>query len=189
LDGEAYFKVQEDKKKPFIVKNGGFRVEALGTAFNLCAYSEDQKFLATLEEGKIKVSENSVGQSLVAVPGEQIRFLVREKQFDKEEVEVRNVVAWKDGRLIFDQTPFFDVVSTLSRWFNVDIKLVDPSVANYRYTATFTDESLTQVLELLKLTAPIEFTSSARSVTANNSFTKEQIQIRRDSNVQIRIQN
>ncbi|HBL74135.1 MAG: hypothetical protein A2W90_22485 [Bacteroidetes bacterium GWF2_42_66] len=180
LDGEAYFKVYKNKRKPFVVKNGSFEVEALGTAFNLCAYSEDNKFTATLEEGKIKVNERTVNKSLVISPGEQVRFSIQEKQLNKSDVDVQDIIAWKDGRLVFDQTPFSDVVLALGRWFNADIQLTDQSIANYRYTGTFTDESLSQVMELLKLTAPIDYSADKRSITEGNNFTKERIQIRKN---------
>lgn len=177
LDGEAYFKVYKNKRKPFIVKNGNFEVEALGTIFNLSAYTEDNKFLATLEEGKIKVGHNATYQSLIILPGEQVCFSAGAKQLEKLKVDVQDVIAWKDGRLVFNQTPFSDVVLALGRWFNADIKLADQSIANYRYTATFTNESLDQVMELLKLTAPIDFKKENRVVIEGNQFTKAKIQI------------
>lgn len=180
LNGEAYFKVYKNKRKPFIVKNGDFAVEAVGTAFNLCAYSEDNKFLATLEEGKIKVSDETAQKSFLLEPGQQVRFLVSQKRLYKWDVNVSEIVAWKDGRLVFNQTPFSDVVRSLSRWFNADIQLADESIANYRYTATFTNENLYQVLELLKLTAPIDYSLDKRLITSGNNFTKERIQIRKN---------
>ena len=186
LDGEAYFRVHKNKKKPFVVKNGSFEVEALGTMFNLCAYSEDKRFTAVLEEGKIQVSEKTANQSLVLNPGEQVYFSIEENQFNKSQVNVQDIIAWKDGRLIFNQTPFSDVVLTLGRWFNADIRLADQSIANYRYTATFTNESLKQVMELLKFTAPIDYSFEDRLLTYDNHFTKERIEIRKNTNAKIR---
>ncbi len=179
LNGEAYFKVYKNKRKPFIVKNGNFEVEALGTAFNLCAYSEDKKIMATLEEGKIRINEKSLNRSLEINPGEQVRFSVQSKQLSKLVVDVEDVTAWKEGRLVFNQTPFSDVINMLGRWFNADIQLNDPIIANYRYTGTFTSESLYQVMELLKLTAPIDYSAEKRSINEGNAFTKERIRIRK----------
>ncbi|WP_159522456.1 FecR family protein [Sunxiuqinia indica] len=189
LDGEAYFKVYKDEKKPFIVQKDGFRVRALGTAFNFCAYDGDRRFSATLEEGKIQVTEISLNKTLLINPGEQVDFLVSENKFKKSKVNVQNVIAWKNGRLVFDKTPLSDVVLALGRWFNADIELVDPSIANYRYTATFTNESLKQVMELLELSAPIKYTIKERSKTDDNSFTKELVRIRKSSNIEFIKQN
>ena len=188
LDGEAYFQVYKNKRKPFVVKSGSVEVEALGTAFNLCAYLEDKRFVAALEKGKISVYEKNANQQLILNPGEQVRYIEGEGQLHKSTIDVRNIVAWKDGRLVFDRTPFPDVVLTLGRWFNADIQLADPSLEDYRYTATFTSESLKQVMDLLQLTAPIEYSSESRFLIKNNQFTKEKIFIRRNPNAKFKQQ-
>jgi len=179
LNGEAYFKVYKNKKKPFIVKNGEFKVMAVGTEFNFCAYTGDNKFSASLKEGKIRVSEKSVKRMTFAIPGEQVTFFNSEKKMTKSSVEVQDVIAWKEGRLIFNNTPLSDVVLSLGRWFNADIKLEDKTIANYRYTATFTNESLMQVLDLLEMSASIEYSVTGRSKAINNTFTKQIITIRK----------
>jgi ferric-dicitrate binding protein FerR (iron transport regulator) len=92
-------------------------------------------------------------------------------------VRVQDVIAWKDGILIFNETPFYEVAVKLGRWFNADIKITDQSIANYRFTGTFTEESLEQVLELLKLSTPIDYSSSHRKIQKNRSFSKQEIKI------------
>jgi len=183
LNGEAYFKVYKNKKKPFIVKNGEFKVMAVGTAFNFCAYTGDNKYSVSLEEGEIKVSEGSlnkkrgINKTTFAKPGEQVTFYNFEKKMIKSSVDIKNIVAWKEGRLIFDNTPLSDVVVSMGRWFNADINLEDNTIANYRYTATFTNESLMQVLDLLEMSAPIEYSVIKRSKDNNNTYTKESIKL------------
>jgi len=92
-------------------------------------------------------------------------------------VNVKDVVAWKEGKLVFNESPFNQVVTRLGRWFNADIQLADTTLAKYRYTATFTNESLFQVLELLKYTAPIDFSSNSREVLGKNDFSKQEVRI------------
>jgi ferric-dicitrate binding protein FerR (iron transport regulator) len=179
LDGEAYFEVFQNKEKPFLAKTGRCDVAALGTAFNLCAYSEDNQIAATLAEGKIEVTTKEGKQErFILDPNEQLNLEKDISKISKTKVNVCDVIAWKDGKLIFNETPFQEVVLKLGRWFNTDIKLVDQSLAKYRYTATFTNEDLSQVLELLELSAPIEFTSTKRRITENSDFARKQIIIR-----------
>lgn len=188
LNGEAFFKVFKDKNKPFVVKTDVMDVVALGTAFNLCAYSEDNQYSTTLEEGKVQVI-NTVkkGENFILEPGEQINFERDKQQFIKSKVEVNNFIAWKDGKLIFNETPFHEVVKRLGRWFNTDIQLADKSIADYRYTATFTNENLDQVLELLKLTAPISYSSVIPEKLNDTGFSKKQIIIRKNANAKIEV--
>lgn len=188
LDGEAYFKVFKDKNKPFIVKANELEVKALGTAFNLCAYSEDNKYSTTLEEGRVQIINSKVkGVNYILNPGEQIDFEKNSQKYSKSIVDVYNVIAWKDGKLIFNETPFHEVVMRLGRWFNADIKLTDETIANYRYTATFTNESLDQVMELLKLTAPIDYASNKREGLESAGFSRKQILISKNPNAKIEV--
>ncbi len=181
LDGEAYFKVFKNKQKPFVVKAQNVEVTALGTAFNLCAYKEDNTYYTTLEEGKVRVIDTeNVNKQYILNPNEQVLYNAEDKTFSKSIVNVDRITSWKDGKLIFDEIPFHQVVLTLGRWFNADIRLADQSIANYRYTGTFINENLEQVLELLKLTAPIEYSYKKRELGENNEFTKEKIIIRED---------
>ena len=179
LNGEAYFEVAENKKRPFIVQSNSLEVAALGTAFNLCAYAGDNIVSATLVEGKVEVtSREGRGGTFILEPNEQIKIEKDINKTIKTNVNVYDVIAWKDGKLIFNETPFHEAVLKLGRWFNTDMVLAGESLAKYRYTATFTNEDLSQVLELLELSAPIEFSMVARRKTGDSDFTRKQIIIR-----------
>jgi len=179
LDGEAYFEVSANKQKPFIVESAALDVMALGTAFNLCAYSEDNKISTTLSKGKVQVTTHQgKKEQFFLKPDEQLNFERNTLKMSKTHVNVNNIIAWKDGKLIFDETPFHEVVRKLGRWFNTDIILEDKSIANYRYTATFTNENLSQVMELLTFSAPIEFSSTNREIQKDHNFSRKQIMIR-----------
>jgi hypothetical protein len=70
-----------------------------------------------------------------------------------------------------------EVVRKLNRWFNVDIILQSPELKEYVYTATYRDETLPQILELLKISAPIKYSITDRVRLSDNSFTKRKIVI------------
>ena len=178
LDGEAYFEVYKDKRRPFIVVTKFQEVEALGTIFNLSAYSDDFKFSTTLAEGKVKVTDLKSSNATFLEPGKQLNYVIKGSTYQEIGIRVKDVISWKDGILIFNETPFYEVAVKLGRWFNADIKITDQSIANYRFTGTFTDESLDQVLELLRLSTPIDYSSSRRKIQANRSFSKQEIKIR-----------
>ena len=188
LDGEAYFKVFHNKEKPFVVKTVYLDVEALGTSFNLSAYAGDFKISTTLEEGKVRITNEKLpNKAYVLMPGSQLNFYPEKQDYKSEEVIVNDVIAWKDGVLIFNETPFSEVAAKLGRWFNADIKITDPSIVNYRFTGTFTSESLDQVLHLLTLSAPIDYLVSERKVLENRSFSKQEIKIWKNSTEKINL--
>ena len=178
LDGEAYFKVFRNKRKPFIVKTTYLEVEAIGTAFNLSAYSGDSKISTTLEEGKVKIADGTNAKKIMYLdPGAQLNYFPGNKNYETLNVRVKDVIAWKDGILIFNQTPFFEVVAKLGRWYNADMQITDQSIANYRFTGTFTSESLEQVMELLTLSTPIGYSNTRQKILGNNSYSKQEIKI------------
>ena len=92
-----------------------------------------------------------------------------------QEVNVEKYIAWRDGNLIFQDDSMEDVVKRLSRWFNVEITINDPEIKNYIYKATLRNENLVQVLNLLKLSAPIDYRITDRKVLKNGDFTKQKV--------------
>lgn len=190
LEGEAIFKVYKNKKKPFIVSTSSMEVEAVGTVFNVSAYSGDLEFSTTLAEGKVKITDRVKPDQVMFIdPGAQLNYDTKNKTYKAESVRVQDVIAWRDGILIFNETPFYEVSAKLGRWFNADIKINDPSIANYRFTGTFTSESLDQVMELLTLSTPIAYSSSKRKILDNRNFSKQEIRIWKNPKVKINLKN
>lgn len=188
LDGEAYFKVFHNKRKPFIVNTAVFNVQALGTSFNISAYKGDPKFSATLEEGKVKISDMKDTEKVMFLePDGQLNYNLLDQSYKTQNVRVKDVIAWKDGILIFNETPFYEVAAKLGRWFNASIQISDKSIANYRFTGTFTSESLDQVMELITMSTPISYSISKREILDNKSFSKQEIKIWKNPNAKIKL--
>lgn len=188
LDGEAYFQVYKNKQKPFIVNTRFQEIEAVGTAFNISAYTGDLKYSTTLAEGKVKVADRENESQVASLEqGVQLNYNTQTKLYQQQRVRVNDVIAWRDGVLIFNETPFFEVAAKLGRWFNADIKIADQSVANYRFTGTFTSESLEQVMELLALSTPIDYSMSKRRMLENRNFSKQEIKIWKNENAKIKL--
>ena len=101
-----------------------------------------------------------------------------DKRMVTSHVDVEKYLAWKDGILMFRDDSMPEVVRRLNRWFNVDIQLAGSALKNYVYTATFEDESLIQVLDLLKISAPIDYTIKQREIKTDKTFSKMEIEIK-----------
>lgn len=153
LQGEAYFEIAH-QTEPFIVKSRYGEVEVLGTEFNVKAYN-DEYCETTLVNGSVKVT-NKNGKQIELTPGTQAIF--NAEKFNKKTVETDLYTAWKDGRLIFRDTPLGIMIPRLERWYNVNIELTDESIRDLKFTATIEFESFSEVLELIGVTTPIEYT-------------------------------
>ena len=152
LEGEAYFEVKE-KEEPFIVKTSFGEVEVLGTSFNVKAYKEEA-FVTTLESGSVSYT-NPSGKKAILSPGSQV--VCTSKTFFTQKVDTEIFTSWKEGKLIFRNEPLQNMITRLERWYNVDIVLEDERIKNLKYNGTIEMESFSEVLELIKVTTPINY--------------------------------
>ena len=181
LQGEAYFDVEKNTEKPFIVNTGKILVEVTGTEFKVSNYASENLTEIVLVEGSINLCQcNNTGERSVIqalTPGDKATLAEDDNKLFVEKVNVEKYIAWKNGMLMFRDDTMVEVVRRLNRWYNVDIHLSDNSLKDYVYTATFEDESLFQVLDLLKLSAPIDYHIKPRKRNDDNTFSKMEIEI------------
>ena len=156
LEGEAYFEV-EKSEKPFVVATALGKVEVTGTTFNVKVLSDENQFETTVEEGSVLVSSVGVPQVARLTPGIQARL--ENGKLEMARVETDLFTSWKEGKIIFRRAFLPDVAQRLERWYNVRIELADdPRLQKIHYTGTLEMESFSEVLELLKITASINYT-------------------------------
>ncbi|RIH66380.1 DUF4974 domain-containing protein [Mariniphaga sediminis] len=182
LTGEAYFEVAENKKVPFIVNTGRVNIEVTGTEFLATNYLHENVTEIVLVEGNINLFQGNYSagrRDIVQLkPGQKALLKEGDKRMVTSHVDVEKYLAWKDGILMFRDDSMPEVVRRLNRWFNVDIQLTGSALKNYVYTATFEDESLIQVLDLLKISAPIDYTIKQREIKTDKTFSKMEIEIK-----------
>lgn len=182
LDGEAYFQVAEDKKHPFVVNTGKVNIEVTGTEFKASNYRHENLTEIVLVSGSVRLFKGDYLKQKSDItsmkPGERFSYDPVNNQIRIDKVDVEKYISWKDGVLIFRDDTMPEVVRRLNRWFNVDIQLTGPDLQDYVYTATFEDESLLQILELLKISAPIDYTIKKRERKTNETFSKMEIVIK-----------
>ncbi len=183
LNGEAYFEVAENKNNPFIVNTGKIQIEVTGTTFKASNYPEEKLTEIVLVSGKVNLFQGEdfkLNESLSSLnPGERASYYEDENKIYVDKVNVQKYISWKDGILMFRDDSMKEIVRRLNRWFNVDIQLKGRELTDYVYTATFEDESLNQILELLKISAPIDYSISRREKRADNTFSKMEVVITR----------
>lgn len=181
LIGEGYFEVAHNPQKPFIVKVDNIRVKALGTSFNVMAYPEEQVLETTLVEGKVVIEQENRKGKFVHLeemkPGQNMCINVNTNTFNSTYGEVEKYTSWKEGKLIFKNESITQIARRLSRWYNVDIQFADNHVENYTYTATFVDETIYQILDLMVLATPIYYKSQTRKKMPDGTFSKQKITI------------
>jgi ferric-dicitrate binding protein FerR (iron transport regulator) len=148
ITGEAYFEVAHNANKPFHVKKGATDVTVLGTHFNVNAYDDEDALKVTLLEGSVKVTSSSSQVSSVIKPGEQA--IVGNDIKVSKDVDVDQVMAWKDGFFQFDHTDTKNMLRQLARWYDVEVQY-EGVITNKQFGGRINRElSLSEVLGMLK---------------------------------------
>ncbi|MDR0422532.1 MAG: DUF4974 domain-containing protein [Proteiniphilum sp.] len=156
LQGEAYFEVSRDEKRPFIVKANDISVEALGTSFNVKAYSDDNYIAATLLEGSIRV--NLPFRSEILEPNEKLTFTKGNGLFTKSLLPDAEInTSWVNNQLSFDQERLEDIAKVLERMYNIQVQFASGELKNIRFSGTIKNNNMESVLQLIAFVSPIRY--------------------------------
>jgi ferric-dicitrate binding protein FerR (iron transport regulator) len=181
LQGEAFFDVAKDAKHPFNVDLGKINIEVIGTTFNTINYEQEGQSEIVLTSGKVKLFEKHENINLLISemkPGQQAIYLKAENTISLKTVDTEKYTSWIDGKLVFRDDAMTEVVRKLDRWFNVQIEMDDPGIEDYIYTATFQDETIEQILNLITRTSPVEYSIIQGKKLKDGSFEKQRIILR-----------
>lgn len=178
LTGEAYFEVAHNKDVPFIVQTNHLDVKATGTAFNVSAYSWDDLVNTTLVEGRVILYEKINNREIrVLHPDQCLKFNSQKRNYILESENTKKYVAWKNGQLVFKNDRITDVAEKLADWYNVEVEISNEKVKAFTFTATFTDETLSQTLDLLSLATQVSYKLTQSKKLPDGSFSKQKVVI------------
>jgi len=167
LQGEAFFEVAHDVMKPFIVHTSELDIRVLGTSFNVKSYNEDKKIETTLLTGQVKITkanESPNNASLILAPNQKAIFQKETKAMDVEQVQAERSSAWRQDKLVFDETTYGEVITQLERWYDVKITFEGEGDLQCKLTASIEKESLEDILNLLVLSHKISYTISGSNI-------------------------
>ncbi len=159
LEGEAFFRVAPDEQKPFIVKTGKVNTQVLGTSFNLKSRVEDEKIEIVVFSGKVEFYEVENQSNKVLLTAGMKGVYLSEKDSILSEVNTDpNVISWQSNTLIFKDTPVKEVLEVLNSRFNVEISASEISINSCKFTSTFKQASLKEILNVLVLSLDLKYT-------------------------------
>nr|WP_281501010.1 FecR domain-containing protein [Cellulophaga sp. F20128] len=186
LEGEAYFEVTKNVNKPFIVDTKKLDVKVYGTSFNVNAYDDYNSLLVVLVEGKVSLlQDGNDGQKEVMVlrPNDVVSYDVDSEILRRSrDSRLEKYTAWKEGSILFYNDPIDAVIKRLEKWYNIEIQIEDAALKEYRFTATFNNESLEQVLELLSLSSAMDYEIVMSENQSNDDSGKRKILLRTKNN-------
>lgn len=156
LNGEAYFEVTPNARRPFVVEIGRAAVKVLGTSFNVKAYDTETKVDVVLIEGKVEFSDGR--QQFVMAPSQRLVFDKAEgtvQIFDEE--NVAHAVLWRKNTLAFRDAPLQEVIATLERWYDVRFEVRDEAAYKSTFSLQTPQLPLPELLDEMQNISDVRF--------------------------------
>lgn len=161
LNGEAYFDVTQHPRKRFIVSTPHHsQVEVYGTSFNVEAYGNETPISTTLIEGSVGfIYKNSKGkfQKSMLSPRQKLVYSPQTGDIKCYATSGESEISWKDGKLIFNDTPLDEVLHMLGKRFNVEFVLSNKGLKDCSFTGTFTHQRLERIMEYFRISSHIRW--------------------------------
>jgi ferric-dicitrate binding protein FerR (iron transport regulator) len=196
LIGEAYFKVAKNLNLPLYVSAGNIRIKAVGTEFNVKAYDEEGVIETTLIEGKVYITQivksEGENQPIDLIPNQKAIYFNKSDSFTlqkiksidtllaetanritenlmiSQKVDVTQVVAWTEGKLIIRGENLDNLCIELQRKYDVNFIFKNDEIKKYRFSGILLDETLEQILDVIKRTSPINYYLEGKTVFLNS---------------------
>ena len=156
LEGEGFFEVEHNAKRPFIILTAGEKVQVLGTKFRVQALPASSKSIVQVESGKVSFEANGVAGKIILEAGEKGIFNKSDKSFEEIEKSDPNEMSWATSNLLFEDARLADVFDVISEHYGIEIhaELADIECS---LSDSFEDESIEEVLESISSIFNISF--------------------------------
>ncbi|MDF2186823.1 FecR domain-containing protein [Paraflavitalea sp. CAU 1676] len=189
LTGEGYFDVVRNEKKPFIIHTVKMDVKVLGTQFNVKSYPNEKTTEAALIHGSIEVSlKDRPSEKFILKPNEKIIVANKDSAHKASHaasrdhdnpglslVEIRHLTyqkkdsavvetSWLENRLAFQNESFRELALKMERWYGVSIQFKDEKTAGLRFTGTFEDEPVEDVMRALTISWPFNYKFQGKTI-------------------------
>ncbi|MCF3109363.1 FecR domain-containing protein [Niabella sp. CC-SYL272] len=163
LQGEGYFEIKHNPAQPFHVKTGKTTVTVLGTHFNINSYREEAVEKTTLIEGRVEV--NTAGRRATLVPGQQAIVKAGQDPISLvPQVDLEEVLAWKNGLFLYNGTDLETVMNQVARWY--DVTIVYERKINETISGSLPRSgNFRQLLKILEATGKVRFEINGRVIT------------------------
>lgn len=153
LEGEAFFQVSPDEKKPFMIETETAVVRVVGTSFNVRSYPDSDEFEVYVETGKVKV-ELKNGQSFDLTPGQFLRLDKGQNKASQGTDKTGFLSAWRTGKISFKGQPIPIVLMGMERLYGVKMELQAVQNPACYQTLTVQKNKLDEAIQALKTSCP-----------------------------------
>ncbi len=171
LNGEAFFDVAKDSKRPFTVTTGVVATTVLGTSFNILFPKDESLSRISLISGSVKVEVNDGTGKIKYVqliPGEQLLYRVEDGSIETSVFDQLAITGWKDGTIYFKEAGIEEIIKRLEVWYDVEIEVTGNlekiKKTNWNYTGIYENQNLENVLRGISYVKNFSFEINDKNV-------------------------
>ncbi|UCH10722.1 MAG: FecR domain-containing protein [Fidelibacterota bacterium] len=166
LDGEGFFDVMADTRKPFIVHASDALVQVLGTKFNVRAWEPDERVQVAVAEGHVSLrpAATPVEEGVIIREGQGSLMPTNGQPTQPMEVDVDEHLGWMRNEAVFRDVPLREVLFQVERWYDLSFELAVPAVADERVTMHINRNSVEDVLELISVLSGLPYRRDGRTI-------------------------
>ncbi|MEA1876184.1 MAG: FecR domain-containing protein [Bacteroidota bacterium] len=169
LSGEGYFQVKHSDTNPFIVETTDVTVEVMGTSFNISAFENEDHITTTLVEGSVKLHTIGNQEDIILLPNQCGIYSLPYQNIKVQCVDTELHTSWINGYYAFNHEPLEVVIQKLIRSYGIPISINNQGLKEYKFSGKLElKNTLTEVLDVLKLVAPIEYHATDGRVIIQN---------------------
>ncbi len=163
LNGEAYFNIERNKEKPFIIETSSIQIKVLGTSFNVKAYPGSNVNEVVVNSGTVEVQLlHESSNKLILKKGDKAIYNRSDNSFIKIKTKNANSFAWKTKEIEFRNENLADAINLIEEVYNVNIETPENfNINDARITATFDKNTIESIISVINQTYGIELTYTA----------------------------
>jgi transmembrane sensor len=136
LEGQAFFDIQHDAQKPFIVHTGNLQTTVLGTAFNIKDMPNEKEITVSVVRGKVTVTDRNIVLGTI-IRNQEIKYDKQKHNYEMKVIGNEHYLEWKSSDLFLDNVSVAEAAKILEERYKVTITISDRSVCSRRFTVTF----------------------------------------------------
>jgi ferric-dicitrate binding protein FerR (iron transport regulator) len=164
--GEAFFEIASDPTRPFVIETGDARIKVLGTSFNVKAYPATGVTEVVVNTGTVLFyyvdNDNNILGQVILHKGDKGIYNRATHKLARMVNKDLNVISWKTNVLVFNETSLGEVMEVVGKKYGVNFHMESSELSRLKLTATFDNESLDSVLEVLSLVHKLQFTHNGK---------------------------
>ncbi len=157
LEGEGFFEVTKDAKRPFIVHTSDMKIKVLGTSFGINTFSKKQT--VSLATGKVNVVLKASNDEVNLLPNEQLTYSATTHEITKQNFNPEKAMAWKENILLLDNLSLKNALPKINDFFGVQFSIIDKTLENQRITGAFKDQNIEEFI------SSMEFITNVKVIT------------------------